>query len=184
MTQCWTFDSSISFLKPFLIVIKLFHNCYCFLFKPANNNLLSWSNYKIIVFPIFAARGKVDSTFDTIQSDQQKGEQHTTTPPTLTNFIYWFYLLCLLSAPTWCCHEVSRRCGVVTLIVTMPWHIATSPHTGTAVIHPSHSQGKWHLICLKGETGVLSLIILNCIVALYRLYINRHLTSYFLIEPA
>ena len=85
MTQCWTFDSSISFLKPFLIVIKLFHNCYCFLFKPANNNLLSWSNYKIIVFPIFAARGKVDSTFDTIQSDQQKGEQHTTTPPTPTN---------------------------------------------------------------------------------------------------
>ena len=75
-------------MKPFLIVIKLFHNCYCFLFKPANNNLLSWSNYKIIVFPIFAARGKVDSTFDTIQSDQQKGEQHTTTPPTPTNSIY------------------------------------------------------------------------------------------------
>ena len=141
MTQCWTFDSSISFLKPFLIVIKLFHNCYCFLFKPANNNLLSWSNYKIIVFPIFAARGKVDSTFDTIQSDQQKGEQHTTTPrhhqhqPIL---FYWFYLLCLLCVPTWCCHELSRGCGVVTLIVTMAWHIATSPHT--AVIHPSHTQ--------------------------------------------
>ena len=120
MTQCWTFDSSISFLKPFLIVIKLFHNCYCFLFKPANNNLLSWSNYKIIVFPIFAARGKVDSTFDTIQSDQQKGEQHTTTPPTPTNSI----LLILFIVFAVCPHMM------LSWTVTWVWGCHTDCHNG------------------------------------------------------
>ena len=120
MTQCWTFDSSISFLKPFLIVIKLFHNCYCFLFKPANNNLLSWSNYKIIVFPIFAARGKVDSTFDTIQSDQQKGEQHTTTPPTPTNFILLILFIVFAVCPYM----------MLSWTVTWVWGCHTDCHNG------------------------------------------------------
>ena len=177
MTQCWTFDSSISFLKPFLIVIKLFHNCYCFLFKPANNNLLSWSNYKIIVFPIFAARGKVDSTFDTIQSDQQKGEQHTTTPPTTTNSILLILFIVFAVCPY--IHDAVMNChvGVGLSHWLSQWH-DTLLHLPTLLWYTRHTlsrQGKWHLICLKGETGVLSLIILNCIVALY---IIRHLTCY------
>ena len=149
MTQCWTFDSSISFLKPFLIVIKLFHNCYCFLFKPANNNLLSWSNYKIIVFPIFAARGKVDSTFDTTQSDQQKGEQHTTN----TNQFYFtdsIYCVCCLSL-----HDAVMNChvGVGLSHWLSQWH-DTLLHLPTLLWYTRHTlsrQGKWHLICLKGE---------------------------------